>query len=104
MELEQALAIVNAHEYGNGAAIVTRGGHVSQRFAADVEAGMIGVNVPIPVGDHHFGGLRRCKFGDAHMFGADAARFSTRLKTVSQRWPEPQAADEGLSMSFPGNS
>lgn len=65
---------------------------------------MICVNVPIPVGYHHFGGLRRCKFGDAHMFGADAARFSTRLKTVLHRWTEPQAADEGLSMSFPGNS
>lgn len=105
-DLGEALDIVNAHEYGNGAAIFTRSGYASQRFANEVEAGMIGVNVPIPipVGYHNFGGLRRSKFGDAHMFGPDAARFYTKMKTVSHRWPEPESVDEGLSMSFPSNS
>lgn len=105
-DLDEALEIVNAHEFGNGAAIFTRSGYASQRFASEVEAGMIGVNVPIPipVGYHNFGGLRRSKFGDAHMFGPDAARFYTKMKTVSHRWPEPESVDEGLSMSFPSNS
>lgn len=105
-DLDEAIAIVNAHEYGNGAAIFTRSGYASQRFANEVEAGMLGVNVPIPipVGYHNFGGLRRSKFGEAHMFGPDAARFYTKMKTVSHRWPEPELVDEGLSMSFPSNS
>lgn len=104
--LEEAIDIVNAHEYGNGAAIFTRNGYASQLFANEIEAGMIGVNVPIPipVGYHNFGGLRRSKFGDAHMFGPDAARFYTKMKTVSQRWPQPDASETGLSMSFPSNS
>jgi malonate-semialdehyde dehydrogenase (acetylating) / methylmalonate-semialdehyde dehydrogenase len=103
--LEEAIDIVNAHEYGNGAAIFTRSGYASQRFAIEVEAGMLGVNVPIPipVGYHNFGGLRRSKFGDGHMFGPDAARFYTKMKTVSQRWPEPGESDTGLEMSFPSN-
>src|SRR3546814_2113729 len=60
---------------------------------------MLGVNVPVPVpvGHHNFGGLRRSKFGDAHMFGPDAARFYTKMKTVSQRWPEPE---QSASSSF----
>jgi malonate-semialdehyde dehydrogenase (acetylating)/methylmalonate-semialdehyde dehydrogenase len=104
-DLDEAIAIVNAHDYGNGAAIFTRSGHASQRFYVEVEAGMIGVNVPIPipVGYHNFGGLRRSKFGDGHMFGPDAARFYTKMKTVSQRWPEPDASEATLSMSFPSN-
>lgn len=104
-DLDEAIEIVNAHEYGNGAAIFTRSGYAAQRFANEVESGMLGVNVPIPipVGYHNFGGLRRSKFGDAHMFGPDAARFYTKMKTVSQRWPEPDSAEGGLSMSFPSN-
>jgi malonate-semialdehyde dehydrogenase (acetylating)/methylmalonate-semialdehyde dehydrogenase len=104
-DLDEAIAIVNAHDYGNGAAIFTRSGYASQRFYVEVEAGMIGVNVPIPipVGYHNFGGLRRSKFGDGHMFGPDAARFYTKMKTVSQRWPEPDASEATLSMSFPSN-
>ncbi len=105
-DLDAAIDLVNRHEYGNGAAIFTRSGHAAQRFAVEVEAGMLGVNVPIPipVGYHNFGGLRRSKFGEAHMFGPDAARFFTKMKTVSQRWPEPEAADTGLSMAFPSNT
>ncbi|WP_127091961.1 CoA-acylating methylmalonate-semialdehyde dehydrogenase [Aquabacter cavernae] len=104
--LDDAIELVNAHEYGNGAVIFTRNGRSAQRFYMDVEAGMQGVNVPVPVpvGYHNFGGLRRSKFGDAHMFGPDAARFYTKMKTISQRWPEPDAEQErALSLAFPSN-
>lgn len=104
--LDAAIEVVNAHEYGNGAVIFTRNGRAAQRFYMEVEAGMQGVNVPVPVpvGHHNFGGLRRSKFGDAHMFGPDAARFYTKMKTISQRWPEPDASlDHAVSMSFPSN-
>jgi malonate-semialdehyde dehydrogenase (acetylating)/methylmalonate-semialdehyde dehydrogenase len=104
--LDEAIDVVNRHEYGNGAVIFTRSGQSASRFYTEVEAGMLGVNVPIPVpvGHHNFGGLRRSKFGDAHMFGPDAARFYTKMKTISQRWPDPAAGDASFSMAFPGNS
>jgi malonate-semialdehyde dehydrogenase (acetylating)/methylmalonate-semialdehyde dehydrogenase len=106
--LDEAIAITNAHEYGNGAVIFTRDGHSAQRFMTEVEAGMIGVNVPIPVpvGYFNFGGLRRSRFGDAQMFGPDAARFFTKLKTVSQRWPLPGdgQAPESASLAFVTNA
>jgi len=103
--LDEAIAVTNSHEYGNGAVIYTGSGNAAQRFVTEVKAGMLGVNVavPVPVGHHNFGGLRRSKFGDAHMFGPDAARFYTDLKTVSQRWPEISGFDT-LSMAFPSNS
>jgi len=107
-DLDEAIEIVNAHEYGNGAVIFTRSGGAASRFCGDVEAGMLGVNVPVPVpaGHHNFGGLRRSKFGDAHMFGPDAARFYTKAKTVSQRWPaeDETIGDSRLSLDFPGNA
>lgn len=105
-DLDAALEAVNAHDYGNGAVIFTRSGHSAHRFMEEAEAGMIGVNVPVPVpaGHHNFGGLRRSKFGDAHMFGPDAARFYTKMKTVSQRWPEPEAVESGFSLAFPSNA
>lgn len=107
-DLQEAIDVVNAHEYGNGAVIYTRSGAVAAKFCAEVEAGMLGVNVPVPVpaGHHNFGGLRRSKFGDAHMFGPDAARFYTKYKTVSQRWPSLEESEAGagrMSLDFPGN-
>ncbi|MCC5972008.1 MAG: CoA-acylating methylmalonate-semialdehyde dehydrogenase [Pararhodobacter sp.] len=103
--LEEAIAITNAHEFGNGAVIYTRNGEVARRFGMKVEAGMIGVNVPVPVpaGYFNFGGLRRSKFGESHLFGPDAARFYTKSKTISQRWPEPSEQSQ-YSMNFPSNS
>ncbi|PZQ46366.1 MAG: methylmalonate-semialdehyde dehydrogenase (CoA acylating) [Rhodovulum sulfidophilum] len=105
-DLDAAIGVVNAHEYGNGAVIFTRSGGAAQRFCAEVEAGMLGVNVPVPVpvGHHNFGGLRRSKFGDAHMFGPDAARFYTKMKTVSQRWPGEAGPAQPLTLDFPSNS
>jgi len=87
---EEALALVNAHEFGNGAAIFTRSGGTARAFAAQVEAGMVGVNVPIPVpvAYHSFGGWKRSLFGDHAIYGPEGVRFYTRLKTVTSRWPE----------------
>lgn len=103
--LDDAIRIINDHEYGNGAVIYTRDGQSAHRFVTEVKAGMLGVNVavPVPVGHHNFGGLRRSKFGDAHMFGPDAARFYSDLKTVSQRWPDAREGFGVLTMAFPSN-
>jgi malonate-semialdehyde dehydrogenase (acetylating)/methylmalonate-semialdehyde dehydrogenase len=88
-----ALELVNAHEYANGTAVFTQSGAVARAFASEVEVGMVGVNVPIPVpmAFHSFGGWRNSMFGDHHAYGAEGFRFYTRLKTVTQRWPEADA-------------
>jgi malonate-semialdehyde dehydrogenase (acetylating)/methylmalonate-semialdehyde dehydrogenase len=86
---EDALGLVNAHEFGNGAAIFTRDGDAARDFSARAKIGMIGINVPIPVpmAFHSFGGWKRSLFGDHHIHGAEGVRFYTRLKTVTSRWP-----------------
>jgi malonate-semialdehyde dehydrogenase (acetylating)/methylmalonate-semialdehyde dehydrogenase len=88
-----AVALVNSHEFANGTAVFTRSGSVAHAFVRDIEVGMVGVNVPIPVtmAFHSFGGWRSSLFGDHHMHGPEGVRFYTRLKTVTQRWPEPEA-------------
>ncbi len=98
---EEALRLVNEHEYGNGAAIFTRDGETARDFAARVKIGMVGVNVPIPVPTayHSFGGWKRSLFGDHHMHGPEGVRFYTRLKTVTSRWPSGQR--RGPDLSFP---
>ncbi len=85
-----ALDLVNSHEYGNGAAIFTRDGDTARSFTHNVLAGMVGVNVPIPVpmAFHSFGGWKRSLFGDHAMHGPEGVRFYTRIKTVTARWPE----------------
>lgn len=99
---DEALAITNAHEYGNGSVIFTRDGKAAHRFMHEIESGMIGVNVPVPLpsGFFNFGGLRRSKFGEGHLYGPDAARFYTKIKTVSQRWPEPDQQSALVSLAF----
>ena len=88
-DLRVALALVNAHEFGNGTAIFTRDGEAARAFCHEVQVGMVGVNVPIPVpmAFHSFGGWKRSLFGDLHVHGPDGVRFYTRLKTVTSRWP-----------------
>ncbi len=95
-DFDSALALVNAHEYGNGAAIFTRDGRVAREFGHRVEAGMVGINVPIPVpmAFHCFGGWKRSLFGPLHMHGPDGVRFYTRMKTLTARWPEVDLAAE----------
>ena len=88
-DYEEALDLVNDHEFGNGAAIFTRDGDAARDFTTRTRIGMVGVNVPIPVpvAFHSFGGWKRSLFGDHHMHGPEGVRFYTRLKTVTQRWP-----------------
>ena len=85
----QAVDLINAHEYGNGTAIFTRDGDTARDFAAGIEVGMVGINVPIPVplAFHSFGGWKRSLFGDMSIYGMEGVRFYTRLKTVTSRWP-----------------
>ncbi|WP_298380342.1 CoA-acylating methylmalonate-semialdehyde dehydrogenase [Azospirillum sp.] len=84
-----AVDLINAHEFGNGTAIFTRDGDTARAFGAEIEVGMVGVNVPIPVpmAFHSFGGWKRSLFGDHHMHGPEGVRFYTRLKTITTRWP-----------------
>ncbi len=88
-DYDEALGLVNGHEYGNGAAIFTRDGDAARDFASRASIGMIGVNVPIPVpvAFHSFGGWKRSLFGDHHIHGMEGVRFYTRLKTMTARWP-----------------
>ena len=88
-DFDAALDLVNSHEYGNGTAVFTRDGDAARQFAHRVQAGMVGINVPIPVpmAFHSFGGWKRSLFGPLHMHGPDGVRFYTRLKTVTARWP-----------------
>ena len=80
--LEEAIALINAHELGNGVTIFTNNGAAARKFTTEIEVGMVGVNVPIPipVGYHNFGGWKRSRFGEGHMFGPDQVRFSPKRK------------------------
>jgi len=87
--LDEAIRLINEHEYGNGTCLFTRDGEAARRFADSIEVGMVGINVPlpVPVAYHSFGGWKRSLFGDLHAYGPDSVRFYTRRKAVSQRWP-----------------
>ena len=86
---EEALSYPSKHQYGNGVAIFTRNGDYARKFAAQVEVGMVGINIPIPVpvAYHSFGGWKRSGFGDLDQYGLDGVRFYTRTKKITQRWP-----------------
>jgi malonate-semialdehyde dehydrogenase (acetylating)/methylmalonate-semialdehyde dehydrogenase len=88
-DFQQALDLVNTHEYGNGTAIFTRDGDTARAFANQVQVGMVGINVPIPVpmAFHSFGGWKRSLFGDHNVHGMEGVRFYTRVKTITGRWP-----------------
>ncbi|OON72514.1 CoA-acylating methylmalonate-semialdehyde dehydrogenase [Streptomyces tsukubensis] len=102
---EEGLAIINASPFGNGTAIFTRDGGAARRFQLEVEAGMVGVNVPIPVpvGYHSFGGWKDSLFGDHHIYGNDGVHFYTRGKVVTTRWPDPADSPAGVDLGFPSN-
>jgi malonate-semialdehyde dehydrogenase (acetylating)/methylmalonate-semialdehyde dehydrogenase len=97
---EEALAIVDGHEYGNGTAIFTRDGDAAREYASRVEVGMVGINVPIPVpmAFYGFGGFKHSAFGDLNQYGADGVRFYTKTKTVTTRWPGGVRAGSEFSM------
>jgi malonate-semialdehyde dehydrogenase (acetylating)/methylmalonate-semialdehyde dehydrogenase len=95
---EEAVALPSQHQYGNGVAIFTRNGRAAREFAARVNVGMVGINVPIPVpvAYHTFGGWKRSAFGDANQHGLEGVRFYTKIKTVTARWPEGDVADSSF--------
>ncbi|MEI6438645.1 MAG: CoA-acylating methylmalonate-semialdehyde dehydrogenase [Alphaproteobacteria bacterium] len=95
---EDALALPSAHQYGNGVAIFTRSGKVAREFAARVNVGMVGINVPIPVpvAYHSFGGWKRSAFGDTNQHGMEGVKFYTKVKTITARWPDGDVADSAF--------
>lgn len=99
-DFEQALTLVNRHQYGNGTAIFTRDGFSAREYAERVQVGMVGVNVPIPVpvASHPFGGWKRSSFGDTNMHGQESIHFYTKLKTVTSKWPVTELSGSAFSM------
>ena len=100
---DEAMSLVNSNPWGNGAAIFTRDGGAARRFQEEVEAGMVGVNVPIPVpvGYFSFGGWKASLFGDTHIYGPESINFYTRAKVVTERWPDPSTS--AVDLGFPQN-
>jgi malonate-semialdehyde dehydrogenase (acetylating)/methylmalonate-semialdehyde dehydrogenase len=95
---EEALHLPSSHQYGNGVAIFTRNGRAAREFAQQVNVGMVGINVPIPVpvAYHTFGGWKRSAFGDVNQHGLEGVRFYTKVKTVTARWPEGAVEDSAF--------
>ncbi|MDR3453473.1 MAG: CoA-acylating methylmalonate-semialdehyde dehydrogenase [Rhodoferax sp.] len=102
--LQEAMDLIDAHEYGNGTCIFTRDGEAARYFSDHIEVGMVGINVPlpVPVAYHSFGGWKRSLFGDLSAYGPDAVRFYTKRKTITQRWPSA-GVREGAVFNFPSN-
>jgi len=100
----EAVDLIHAHDYANGVAVFTRDGDAARNFAHDIEVGMVGVNVPIPVpmAFHSFGGWKQSLFGDHHMHGPEGVRFYTRLKTITTRWPSGVRSDPEFVMPTMG--
>ncbi len=98
---DEAVDLINASRYANGTAVFTRDGKTARQFEYDIEVGMVGINVPIPVpiGAFSFGGWKDSLFGDTHMYGPEAFNFYTRRKVVTTRWPEP--SESQISLGFP---
>ncbi len=98
---EEALQMINSHPLGNGTAIFTRDGGAARQFQFDVESGMVGINVPIPVpvAYYSFGGWKASLFGDLHMYGPEGVQFYTRAKVVTSRWPDPATSE--MDLGFP---
>ncbi len=102
-DFEAALRLPSEHQYGNGVAIFTRNGHAAREFAARVNVGMVGINVPIPVpvAYHSFGGWKRSAFGDIGQHGLEGVQFWTKRKTMTGRWPDGGAGDTGSAFVIP---
>jgi malonate-semialdehyde dehydrogenase (acetylating) / methylmalonate-semialdehyde dehydrogenase len=102
-DFETAVRLPSEHQYGNGVAIFTRNGHAAREFAARVNVGMVGINVPIPVpvAYHTFGGWKRSAFGDTNQHGPEGVKFWTKVKTVTQRWPDGGVGDGANAFVIP---
>ena len=99
-DFDEALRLVNDHEFGNGVSIFTRDGDSGRTFSNKAKIGMVGINIPIPVpmAFHSFGGWKRSLFGDQHMHGPEGVRFYTKLKTITSRWPTGLRTDPEFVM------
>lgn len=102
--MEEAMQLINDHEYGNGTCIFTRDGEAARYFADNILVGMVGINIPlpVPVSYHSFGGWKRSLFGNLGAYGPDGVRFYTNRKTITQRWPS-SGVRESVQFSFPSN-
>jgi malonate-semialdehyde dehydrogenase (acetylating)/methylmalonate-semialdehyde dehydrogenase len=100
---DDAIQLVNSNAYANGVAIFTNDGGAARKFQSEVEVGMVGINVPIPVpmAFYSFGGWKSSLFGDLHIYGMDGVRFYTRAKVITSRWPDP--SHRGVDLGFPQN-
>jgi len=100
-DFTEAVQLINDHEFGNGVACFTRDGNVAREFGRQIEVGMVGINVPIPVpmAWHGFGGWKRSLFGDMHAYGEEGVRFYTKQKSIMQRWPE--STEKGAEFTMP---
>jgi malonate-semialdehyde dehydrogenase (acetylating)/methylmalonate-semialdehyde dehydrogenase len=98
--LEEAIALINRNPYANGTAIFTESGGAARRFAAEIQVGMVGINVPIPVpvAFYSFGGWKSSLFGDLHVHGTEAIKFYTRTKAITTRWPHQDTPAPGFHM------
>jgi len=98
--MEEAISLVNKNPYANGTAIFTESGGAARRFAAEIQVGMVGINVPIPVPVAYFsfGGWKNSLFGDLHVHGTEAVKFYTRTKVVTTRWPHQDTPAPGFHM------
>ena len=99
-EFNDAIQLINDHEFGNGTSVYTRDGDVGRTFANKIKVGMVGINIPIPVpvAFHSFGGWKRSLFGDLHMHGPEGVKFYTKLKTITSRWPSGIGSDPEFIM------
>lgn len=102
--LQQAMELINEHEYGNGTCLFTRDGESARFFTDNIEVGMVGINValPVPIASQSFGGWKRSLFGDLYVYGPDAIRFYTRRKTMTQRWPASKVSEK-TRYAFPSS-
>ena len=100
-DFAEGVKLINAHEFGNGVSLFTRDGHAAREFAKQIQVGMVGINVPIPVpmAWHGFGGWKKSLFGDMHAYGEEGVRFYTKQKSVMQRWPE--SIEKGAEFVMP---
>ena len=98
--LDEAIALINANPYANGTAVFTRSGGAARKFEREIEVGMVGINVPIPVpmAFFSFGGWKQSLFGDLHMHGLEGIYFNTRTKAITTRWPNEDAVSSGFMM------
>jgi len=101
---QQGVELIEKNRWGNGAAIFTRDGGAARRFQLDADAGMVGINVPIPVpvGYHSFGGWKDSLYGDTTMYGPEGIKFYTKAKVITSRWPDPSTSS--VDLGFPTNS